>query len=110
MTWTNAVRVMAAMRKAISPSSRRSSQRIDAFAGGRVRGAGLLVGLEGRVDQVAADVGLELLPHRLHGRAPGCDVLLRELLDLRLAGIGDALLVRLVDVVGDLVAVGGGFR
>src|SRR5512143_535279 len=87
----------------MTPSSRRSSQRRT-----RARKAVALgVGLLRRVDQVLADLRLELLPDRRHRLLPRGEIFLVELLDLRLAGFRDLLLVALVDVLGELVAVHG---
>src|SRR5512135_3903886 len=97
--------VMTARRRAIRPSSSRWNQvKRTALPTPR---AALLVRLLRGLDQVFADVGLELLPHRLHGLAPRGEVVLGERLDPRLARLSDALLVLLVQVVGEVVAIGG---
>src|SRR4051812_45908433 len=102
---------MPAISTMTTASSNRSSQRMPgrlrrwvaiAAASGGVR---LLRG----VDEVAADLAFELLPDRLHHLAPGGDVVLGELLDLRLAGVGDLLAIVVVELARQLVAVRGGF-
>src|SRR5688500_11604800 len=104
--------VMAAIRMMTRPSSKCSSQRMGkkrARKTGLFPCCGLLVRLLRGGDQVGPDVAFELLPPRLHGLAPRRHVFLGQLLDLGLAGVGDLLLVGLVDVRGQLVGVRGGF-
>src|SRR6476620_614260 len=102
ITWPKVISVISASRKAIRPSSRRlnqSSRMIGPLAGAARR---LFVGLLRGGDQVLADIVFELRPDGRHRLAPRGEVILREFLDLRLAGVGDQLLVALVDVVGKL--------
>src|SRR5690606_22429359 len=63
----------------------------------------LLVDGLGCLDQVGADLALELLPHRLHGFTPLGTLLGSQGDDLGGAGSQDALLVTLVQFVGQTV-------